>query len=110
MWRRPFALAAIRYVSCATRHFPKFARAAAAGWLWEAASSDALQKIPSQNLRGMMGQGQTFGLMDDALSVTISKTLTTAAPLKVGASICNMHNMLLSLVSVTTCAPYICIA
>ena len=106
MWR-PFALAAIRYVSCATRHFPDFSRAAA-GWLWEASPLDALQKIPSQNLGGMMGQGRTFGFMD-ALSVTIPKTLTTAALLEMVPQfvICTICHCIVTGVSDHLCTAYL---
>ena len=86
--------------------FPGIRRSVGGDGLWET-SLDASLKIPSQNLGGMMEQGQTFGFMD-ALSVTIPKTLNNRSSTRArdGASVCNMHNinMPLSLVSLITCA------
>ena len=87
--------------------FPGIHRSVGGDGLWET-SLDASLKIPSQNLGGMMGQGRTFGFMD-ALSVTIPKTLTTAALLEMVPQfvICTICHCIVTGVSDHLCTAYL---
>ena len=102
----PFALAAIRYDSCGTRHFPEFARAEARRVVRSLVGRSAENSLAKMG--GMMGQGQTFRFMG-ALSVTIPKTLTTAALLEMVPQfvICTICHCIVTGVSDHFCTAYL---